>query len=258
MKNITRYSVALFSALLFYNFKCTKEKATKYVFGEDVIIQLSNSEGMTGNFINALIVGSKSHISYKNNLGEDNFEFNVDEKKMKALIDVFLDNNFPTIKTTQKKVYDRGGNTITVRYRDTTIIISDAGGSFVADEDLQRFNNCVNAITKITTEEINKLTTTVYLNFDEQFTDMTHFANVSFSSSFIFVTDTVQAGKYYAVKLNKGTFDVYIDYFKRLSKQNVTTLSKKINICGGDTFFFGRDGTELTLSQKPECAKDER
>ena len=63
-----------------------------------------------------------------------NVTFPVTDKEMNSLYANFKRYNFDTIKTKTQKVYDRGGDTVTLRANGRTVTKSNAGQSIISGE----------------------------------------------------------------------------------------------------------------------------
>lgn len=83
-----------------------------------------------------------------------NFKFNNSELDM--LYKIFKDNNFDMIDTYEEKVYDRGGNSIHLRWgKGKYISVSNSGMSFIDKRWLSEWNDIVHFLEKIIAEQVD-------------------------------------------------------------------------------------------------------
>lgn len=118
-------------------------------------IQYMRHSGMLPDYENMILTRDSCVIYYVTDKRVDTVKFNLPEKKLKNLYDLFIENEFSKIETRIEEVYDRGGVTISLSWkngRSKKIEKSNSGRSFVTDKWIGRWNNIVNELEKLVTE----------------------------------------------------------------------------------------------------------
>ncbi|HCA42154.1 MAG TPA: hypothetical protein DEP28_02760 [Bacteroidetes bacterium] len=110
---------------------------------------------MLPDYENMILTRDSCVIYYVTDKRVDTVKFNLPEKKLKNLYDLFIENEFSKIETMIEEVYDRGGVTISLSWkngRSKKIEKSNSGRSFVTDKWIGRWNNIVSELEKLVTE----------------------------------------------------------------------------------------------------------
>jgi hypothetical protein len=83
--------------------------------------------------------------------------FKMNAEKLDKLYNVFTENNFDRIKTYDEQVYDRGGETITLRWgKREYVSVSNSEMTFIKDSWRSEWLACSTALSKIIDEEVSK------------------------------------------------------------------------------------------------------
>ncbi len=118
-------------------------------------IHYMRHSGMLPDYENMILTRDSCVIYYVTDKRVDTVKFNLPEKKLKNLYDLFIENEFSKIETMIEEVYDRGGVTISLSWkngRSKKIEKSNSGRSFVTDKWIGRWNNIVSELEKLVTE----------------------------------------------------------------------------------------------------------
>ncbi|HRE40634.1 MAG TPA: hypothetical protein PLG90_04820 [Ignavibacteria bacterium] len=121
----------------------------KNTLPDDLKIQYTRHTGMLPEYENLLITKDSCVLIEVTDKTVDTTKFKLSEQELKKLYNIFLENNFSGIETTIEEVYDRGGATITLSWKNgvrKSVEKSNAGRSFVKEEWLIKWNNIVNTI----------------------------------------------------------------------------------------------------------------
>lgn len=122
---------------------------------ENFKIQYLRHSGMLPDYENMILTRDSCLIIYVTDKQVDTVKFSLPENKLKNLYDLFIENEFSKIETSIEEVYDRGGETISLSWkngRSKKIEKSNSGRSFVTDQWIGRWNNIVNELKKIVKE----------------------------------------------------------------------------------------------------------
>lgn len=134
---------------------------------DDLQFSYSQSGGMMYYSENIFI--SKDSCYYKINDGgavtRVNFRMTPDE--LDKLYSVFLENNFDEIESYEEKVYDRGGESISLSWKPGKHInVSNSGMTFIKDSWKKEWSACSNAIEKIAAEQMEAQKKPYEIKFD--------------------------------------------------------------------------------------------
>ncbi|MEO8513484.1 MAG: hypothetical protein ABI543_07995 [Ignavibacteria bacterium] len=102
---------------------------------------------------------SQDSSFYKINDGgsESKVYFKMTSAELDKLYMVFKDNNFDEIETYEEKVYDRGGESISLGWgKGKYANANNSGMTFIKDSWHKEWNSCSNAIEKIGKEQMEK------------------------------------------------------------------------------------------------------
>lgn len=172
MKYLT---IAIFNiAFIFSGFICAKSPGSgdgSPLPGsrpDDIRFSYSQSGGMM--YYSENIYISKDSCFYKINDGGSvtRVDFKLTSAELDKLYSVFKDNDFDEIKTYEEKVYDRGGESISLSWKPgKQTSVSNSGMTFVKDSWSKEWNNCLNAIEKIAKGEMEKQKKEYIIWFDK-------------------------------------------------------------------------------------------
>lgn len=124
---------------------------------DDIRFRYSQSGGMM--YYSEEIFISKDSCFYSINDGGSITKayFKMTSAELDKLYSVFKENNFDEIDSYEEKVYDRGGESISLNWdRSKHATVSNSGMTFVKDSWKKEWSACSSAIEKIGKEEIEK------------------------------------------------------------------------------------------------------
>jgi hypothetical protein len=112
---------------------------------------------------------SKDSCYYKINDGGSvtKVYFKMSPAELDKLYSVFKDNNFDEIESFEEKVYDRGGESISLNWdRSKHASVSNSGMTFIKDSWHKEWNACSNAIETLGKSEMEKQKKEYAISFD--------------------------------------------------------------------------------------------
>ncbi len=113
---------------------------------------------------------SKDSCYYKINDGGSvtRVNFKLTSAELDKLYSVFKDNDFDEIESFEEKVYDRGGESISLNWdRSKHTSVSNSGMTFIKDSWHKEWNACSNAIETIGKTEMEKQKKDYTISFDK-------------------------------------------------------------------------------------------
>ena len=121
---------------------------------EKLVIEYHLDGGMRY-YSEALYLSEDSSYYTVNNGGAiSRVNFKLSTSELDELYNVFKDNKFDRIRIFEEKVYDRGGNTIFLRWgKGKMAAVSNSGMSFVEEGWREQWNACIKAIEDIITKQ---------------------------------------------------------------------------------------------------------
>lgn len=124
---------------------------------QNISFQLSMGGGMLYYYEDLFISGDSSYYLVNDGGAISKIYFAVSGEKLDKLYDVFRENDFDRIKTYDEKVYDRGGETVSLRWgKGKYASVSNSGMTFIKDSWKGEWSACTSALSKIIDEEIAK------------------------------------------------------------------------------------------------------
>src|SRR4030095_7908303 len=119
---------------------------------EKLVIEYHVSGGMMY-YSEAIYISEDSSYYTVNHSGAiSRVNFKLTPEELDKLYKVFVENDFDRIKTYNEKVYDRGGETIFLRWANGKFAsASNSGMTFIDDDWKKEWSACENAIEKIIT-----------------------------------------------------------------------------------------------------------
>ena len=134
---------------------------------DDIRFSYSQSGGMMYYSENIFI--SKDSCYYKINDGGavTKVYFKLTSAELDKLYDVFKNNDFDEIDSYEEKVYDRGGESISLNWKPgKQVNISNSGMTFIKESWQKEWNACSNAIETIGISEMEKQKKDYAITFD--------------------------------------------------------------------------------------------
>lgn len=134
---------------------------------DDLHFSWSQSGGMMYYSENIFI--SKDSCYYKINDGGaiTRVDFRMTADELDKLYSVFLENSFDEIESYEEKVYDRGGESISLSWKPGKHInVSNSGMTFIEDSWKKEWSACSNAIEKIAAEQMDAQKKPYEIKFD--------------------------------------------------------------------------------------------
>ena len=134
---------------------------------DDIRFSYSQSGGMMYYSENIFI--SKDSCYYKINDGGavTKVYFKLTSAELDKLYDVFKNNDFDEIDSYEEKVYDRGGESISLNWKPgKQVNISNSGMTFIKESWQKEWNACSNAIETIGKSEMEKQKKNYAITFD--------------------------------------------------------------------------------------------
>ena len=134
---------------------------------DDIRFSYSQSGGMMYYSENIFI--SKDSCYYKINDGGavTKVYFKLTSAELDKLYDVFKNNDFDEIDSYEEKVYDRGGESISLNWKPgKQVNISNSGMTFIKESWQKEWNACSNAIETIGKSEMEKQKKDYAITFD--------------------------------------------------------------------------------------------
>jgi hypothetical protein len=135
---------------------------------EKLVIEYHLSGGMRY-YSEALYLSEDSSYYTVNDGGAiSRVNFKITPQDFDNLYKIFVENKFDRIGTFEEKVYDRGGNTIFLRWDNGKMAsVSNSGMTFVKDKWLNEWSLCLDAVEKIARDESAKQQKDYELRFDK-------------------------------------------------------------------------------------------
>lgn len=137
----------------------------------DIRFRYSQSGGMM--YYSEEIFISKDSSFYKINDGgaESRVNFKMTATELDKLYSIFKDNNFDEIESYEEKVYDRGGESISLnwdrsKHASKHASVSNSGMTFIKDSWRKEWTACNNAIEKIGVEQMEAGKKNYEIKFD--------------------------------------------------------------------------------------------
>lgn len=123
----------------------------------DISFRLSMSGGMLYYYEELYVSGDSCNYLINDGGAISKIHFTLTPDKLDILYEVFKENDFADIKTYDEKVYDRGGETISLRWgKGKYATVSNSGMTFIKDSWRTEWSACENALSKIIAEEVSK------------------------------------------------------------------------------------------------------
>jgi len=199
---------------------------------EKLVIEYHLSGGMRY-YYEALYISEDSSYYTVNDGGSiTRINFKINGEEFSNLYKVFKENNFDRIKTYEEEVYDRGGNTIFLRWGNGKFAsVSNSGMTFIKESWLEEWGNCMNALGKIMTQQSDMQKKDYLLRFDKTFFGQE--INVYVNSEQVIKKSTLTAEQEYednitkTAKLLPGKHRVYIKWNEHYDNFEVDTDSSK-------------------------------
>ncbi|NOS84239.1 MAG: hypothetical protein HOP31_03775 [Ignavibacteria bacterium] len=135
---------------------------------DDIQFSYSQSGGMMYYSENIFI--SKDSCYYKINDGGSvtRVNFKLTSAELDRLYSVFKDNDFDEIDSYEEKVYDRGGESISLSWKPgKQTSVSNSGMNFIKESWHKEWNACTEAIEKIGKEQMEKQKKDYVISFDK-------------------------------------------------------------------------------------------
>ncbi|HMQ99777.1 MAG TPA: hypothetical protein PKE39_12200 [Ignavibacteria bacterium] len=169
MKYLT---IAIFNiAFIFSGFICAKSSGDSSPLPDkrpdDIRFSYSQNGGMLYYSENIFI--SKDSCYYKINDGGSvtRVDFRLSDAELDKLYEIFKDNDFDEIDSYEEKVYDRGGESISLNWKPGKhSSVSNSGMNFIKDSWQKEWSACSNAIEKIGKEQMEKQKKDYIITFD--------------------------------------------------------------------------------------------
>lgn len=161
----------IITAFVFSGFLCAKSTDKSPLPDsrpDDIVFSYSLNGGMLYYSENIFI--SKDSCYYKINDGGavSRVNFKLTNAEIDKLYMVFKENDFDEIDTYEEKVYDRGGESISLSWKPGKHTqVSNSGMSFIKESWHKEWNACVNAIEKIGKGEMEKQEKNYDIRFDK-------------------------------------------------------------------------------------------
>lgn len=135
---------------------------------DDIRFSYSQSGGMM--YYSENIYISKDSCFYKINDGGavTRVDFKLTDAELDKLYAVFKDNDFDEIDSYEEKVYDRGGESISLSWKPgKQTSVSNSGMNFIKESWHKEWNACSNAIEKIGKNQMEKQKKEYIISFDK-------------------------------------------------------------------------------------------
>lgn len=153
---------------------------------DDVVFFYSESGGMLPVGKNYLISADSSFANYYIHDARNKTYFNVSPEELDKLYKIFYENDFGKIKTFEEKVYDRGGNTVSISWKGEKISKSNSGISFIEKEWQEEYGDVVSAIRKLVDSKINELKINFTLKLDTSIINLGKITNITIDADFTY------------------------------------------------------------------------
>jgi len=165
-------AILLNISLSFTGFNCTKDVRSNDPLPdarpEKLVIEYREDGGMLY-YSEALYISEDSSYYTVNDGGAiSRVNFKLIAQEFDNLYKIFTDNNFDRIKTSEEKVYDRGGNSVYIRWgKNKYASVSNSGMSFVKDSWQKEWNKCVHGLLDIIKTQSEQSAKNYELGFDK-------------------------------------------------------------------------------------------
>jgi hypothetical protein len=160
MKTIFSYLLTILSFLSCKNQEGSAQSKLPSQRPKDLKIEWYEGGGMLPQSESLFISKDSSYIEYFYSQARNKVYFQVNENELDNLYKQLIDNQLDRIKTEDKgTVYDRGGENITLTFNGykNRIAVGSSGGIFIAKNWVEKYNNCLQAISDLKNKKINAL-----------------------------------------------------------------------------------------------------
>ncbi len=152
----------------------------------DVMFTYSESGGMLPVGKNYFVSADSSFANYYIYDAKNKVYFHVSPEELDKLYKVFYENDFGKIKTFEEMVYDRGGNTVSISWKDERLSKSNSGISFIEKEWQEEYGVVVSAIRKLVTLKTNELKINFTLKIDTSIINLDKITNITIDDDFTY------------------------------------------------------------------------
>ncbi|MEO8666749.1 MAG: hypothetical protein ABI462_14755 [Ignavibacteria bacterium] len=157
------------------NLKLAGNKTTDDVFPEkrpsDFTIVYSENGGMLD--ISETMFISKDSCYYEKNKYRNivRVDFRLSDAALDSIYDEVVKNKFNEIETYSKKVYDRGGNSISVSFGDTNFRVSNSGFSFIEKDWTEEYKSVMETVSRYAESEWEKKSSEFLITIENSVND---------------------------------------------------------------------------------------
>lgn len=162
---------------------------------------------------------------------ESRTDFKLSSDQLDKLYKVFTQNDFDRIKTYTEKVYDRGGESISLRWGGSSCGVSSSGITFINDSWQSEWSACVKAVTDIIENETKKYSREYEIRFDQSLYGKEITLNLNndnvISKSVVMSENEIDTVVTKKIKVAKGSYMLALSFDKKYEMVKVNTDSTK-------------------------------
>lgn len=152
----------------------------------NVVFKYNEDGGMLPVGKNYFISADSSFANYYIYDARNKTYFNASPEELDELYSIFYKNDFGKIKTFEEMVYDRGGNNVTISWKDEKIYKSNSGISFIEKEWQEEYRVIVSAIGKLVNSKLEKLKINFTLKIDTSIINLEMITNITIDDDFTY------------------------------------------------------------------------
>jgi len=153
---------------------------------------------------------SCSYLSSKQNI-EQIVKYQVSNIELKALYDVFYNNEFNKIQTFEEEIYDRGGSSISLTADTQSFSISNSGMTLIKENNQAQYANIEKAILNLNKAYVNKQKQTILIDLDTSITNYKNNVTLYVNDNIVYSEE--KNGEYFTLELEllpiNNSFQIY-------------------------------------------------
>jgi hypothetical protein len=212
---------------------------------DDLAISLSSGGGMFPAWEWLEIEGNRGAYRERHQQAERSVEFAVPDEELDRLYRTFRENRFDCIETYERRVSDRGGTTIRLRYGSETVSVSDGGMTFIEQDWQEEYRNVRDAIQAVAERAIEAARVPVTVVLEASLVGEIVTASLNFDN-LAGGPEPLAAPLEVAVRQLPGP--VTLQASLRLGEREHAYLNEVVEVAAERRFTLSRDGNALRLT----------
>ena len=216
MKTVKTKFVLLVVLTLFYLLSCsTYSQDLPKKRPADVQISYNEDGGMMLASKNYFISEDSSYYSDQMFDASNKVYFDVVSQELDELYAVFYNNNFGNISTYEEQVYDRGGNSVSIKWNGEEMIVSNSGFSFVNDDCSEQYGAVINAIQELVDSKVSEMKRDFVIKLDEGIKSSGKTVNILLDNSLLYSSDNISEKDSIICRLLNGNHTVKVNIYDK-------------------------------------------